>query len=304
MQSEESITFPYVARLEKYAGDYSRLGDDYIFSRITPTSRDLPVIDGSLRFDGFMMLVVMEGSMEVQINTRPFSVSSSSVMVVHHRSLLNILSVDWEHIDAYLLFISPQFLRDINIDINTLSLQSLYVKEPSPILMLNKLEEKVMAEYMHLMNHNAVLNANSVFSKSISRSLIQAILYQLMQIGNKITSETIDPDSKSLTRRVGYVKEFLSLLQLHHFRERTLDFYAEKLFISPKYLSRIIKEATGRSAAEWIDEFVILEAKNMLRFSNKNIQQIAYSLNFSTQSSFGKFFKHLTGMSPSEYQKT
>lgn len=301
---EESITFPYAAGLEKYAGDYSRLGDDYIFSRIQSTSRDLPVFDGSLRFDGYMMLVVMAGSMEVQINSRPFSVGSSTVMMLSHRSLLNVMSVDWENIDAYLLFISPQLLNDINIDVNALSLQSLYVKEPSPILKLNKLEEKMMAEYMHLMNHNAVLNANSVFSKSISRSLIQAILYQLMQIANKITSDSIEGDSKALNRRAGYVKEFLRLLQLHHFRERTLDFYAEKLYISPKYLSRIIKEATGRSAAEWIDQFVILEAKNMLRFSNKNIQQIAYSLNFSTQSSFGKFFKHLTGMSPSEYQKT
>ena len=53
-----------------------------------------------------------------------------------------------------------------------------------------------------------------------------------------------------------------------------------------------------------IDEFVILEAKNLLRFSGKNIQQIAYELNFPNQSSFGKYFKHLTGMSPSEYQRT
>ena len=63
-------------------------------------------------------------------------------------------------------------------------------------------------------------------------------------------------------------------------------------------------KATGRSAAAWIDECVILEAKNLLRFSGKNIQQIAYELNFSNQSSFGKYFKHLTGMSPSEFQKT
>lgn len=96
----------------------------------------------------------------------------------------------------------------------------------------------------------------------------------------------------------------MNLVQLHHTHERSIAFYADKLFISPKYLSHIIKEATGRSAAAWIDEFVILEAKNMLRFSNKNIQQVAYALNFNTQSSFGKYFKHITGMSPTEYQKS
>ncbi len=83
-----------------------------------------------------------------------------------------------------------------------------------------------------------------------------------------------------------------------------MAFYADKLFISPKYLSLIIKEALGRSAAEVIDDYVILEAKNMLRFSGKNIQQVSYELNFPNQSSFGKYFKHLVGMSPSEYQRS
>ena len=83
-----------------------------------------------------------------------------------------------------------------------------------------------------------------------------------------------------------------------------MAFYASQLYITPKYLSLLIKEATGRSAAEWIDEFVIMEAKNMLRFSGKNVQQVAYDLNFPNQSAFGKYFKHLTGMSPTRFQRS
>ena len=95
----------------------------------------------------------------------------------------------------------------------------------------------------------------------------------------------------------------MKLVHLHYTKERSVSFYASRLFISPKYLSLLVKEATGRSAARWIDYFVINEAKNLLRFSGKNIQQVAYALNFSNQSSFGKYFKHLTGMSPTEFQK-
>jgi AraC-like DNA-binding protein len=84
--------------------------------------------------------------------------------------------------------------------------------------------------------------------------------------------------------------------------QRSISFYAEKMFISPKYLSLVIKEATGKSAGDWIDQYVIQEAKNQLRFSGKNVQQIAYDLNFSNQSSFGKYFKNLTGMSPTAFQ--
>ena len=83
-----------------------------------------------------------------------------------------------------------------------------------------------------------------------------------------------------------------------------MSFYADKLCISPKYLSLLVKETTGKSAARWIDEFVLMEAKNLLRFSGKNVQQVAYALNFTNQSSFGKYFKHMTGQSPTEYQKS
>ena len=95
---------------------------------------------------------------------------------------------------------------------------------------------------------------------------------------------------------------FLRLVRAHHKRERAIGFYAEKMFISPKYLSLIIKEATGRSAAEWIDQYVLQEAKNLLCYSGKNVQQVAYELNFTNQSSFGKYFKHLTGLSPTQFQ--
>lgn len=81
-----------------------------------------------------------------------------------------------------------------------------------------------------------------------------------------------------------------------------MKYYAEKMFITPKYLSVLIREATGHSAVDWIDQYVILEAKNMLRYSGKNIQQIAYDLNFSNQSAFGKYFKNITGVSPSEFR--
>lgn len=72
----------------------------------------------------------------------------------------------------------------------------------------------------------------------------------------------------------------MKLLTKYHKRERSMGFYAEQLHITPKYLSSIIKEVSGRSAAEWIDRYVILEAKALLRYSGLSIQEIAYELNF------------------------
>jgi AraC-like DNA-binding protein len=84
-----------------------------------------------------------------------------------------------------------------------------------------------------------------------------------------------------------------------HFRsERFINFYADKLCITPKYLSKLVKEKTGRSAGEWIESYVILEARTMLQSTDMTIQQIASALNFPNQSFFGKYFKRATGLSP------
>ena len=99
-------------------------------------------------------------------------------------------------------------------------------------------------------------------------------------------------------------EQFIKLVSIHHTSHRNVTFYADKLCLTPKYLSKLIKNATGKSAPEWIDSFVILDAKNMLKYSNDTIKEIVYRLNFPNQSVFYKFFKARTGMTPSEYRKS
>ena len=74
------------------------------------------------------------------------------------------------------------------------------------------------------------------------------------------------------------------------------------LAVAAKYLTTIIRKTSGRTAAEWIDDYVVLEAKNLLKYSTMSIQEIAYCLNFPNQSFFGKYFRSHTGMTPSAYR--
>ena len=96
--------------------------------------------------------------------------------------------------------------------------------------------------------------------------------------------------------------QFINLLTEHHRKERRVDFYAEQLFLSPKHFSTVVKKVSGKTAGEWIDEYVILEAKALLKYSVMSIQEVAYFMNFPNPSFFGKYFKHHTGLSPSEYK--
>ena len=95
----------------------------------------------------------------------------------------------------------------------------------------------------------------------------------------------------------------LNVMLGEHFREeRSVGFYARQLCITPKYLTTLIKRISGQSVSEWIDNYVILEAKTLLKYSTMSIQEIAYYLNFPNQSFFGSYFKRNTGMSPSQYK--
>ena len=79
-------------------------------------------------------------------------------------------------------------------------------------------------------------------------------------------------------------------------------FYADKLCLTPKYLSSVIHEVSGKFAGEWIDDHVVTLAKSLLTSSMKTIQEISYDLNFTTPSSFTKYFKRITGDTPREYR--
>jgi len=130
----------------------------------------------------------------------------------------------------------------------------------------------------------------------IVKHLIQAFFYGSSYQFHKI----IDIDKKSKQEVV--VEKFLNLAQANYKKQRELEFYADKLCLSTKHLSKVVKENSGTSANDWIDNYVILEAKALLNSTNMTIQQISDEMNFPSQSFFGKYFKRRVGVSPKEYR--
>ncbi len=303
---EQSLHIAQLSGIKHFSFDYSKFGDNYMFSHFVPGDRAMNYFTSPIRFDGLIFVLVLKGRLDVEINLETVVIESNSMLCMGPDRIISSKQTDFSDFEAYFLFMSPQFLREINIDMNIVNSVGQYaaIKEDrNPVLSLTVEESKLLQKYLELLHDNTTQNVDELYIKSISRNIIASILYQIMQF---VSTRTPLPkeEERPRTRRTNYVHEFMHLVHTHYRKERSIGFYADKLFISPKYLSLIIKEMTGRSAAEWIDECVILEAKNLLRYSGKNIQQVAYELNFTNQSSFGKYFKHLTGMSPSQYQKT
>ncbi len=311
------INLQQLGLLQHFVTEFTNFSDDYIFIRLTeenapkdytrrPNLGELPQ-GGPIRIDGMAWMLCLSGGMNLETNLTPCRLTANSMAVIEPGAIIEVKSMDWENLDCYMLFVSNSFLQDVNFDPNALGvLPHMSDREVADHTMrLSESEMSIIKDYFSLLSRNTGSNSrNNVLNKSIARCLIAALNYQMLKFYTDRITPYEEEHSGLRSRRSSYVQEFMRLVHKHHRTERSVAFYASKLFISPKYLSLLIKEHTGHSASEVIDRFVILEAKNLLRFSGKNIQQVSYELNFPNQSSFGKYFKHNTGMSPSEYQRS
>lgn len=108
--------------------------------------------------------------------------------------------------------------------------------------------------------------------------------------------------ARSISNQKAIFFKFMELLQANYREHRTVQYYAECMNLTPKYLSKVVNMESGNTALALIENYVILEAKALLKQSNVNIQQVAEKLNFPNQNTFGKFFKRMVGVSPKEYR--
>ena len=132
--------------------------------------------------------------------------------------------------------------------------------------------------------------------------IIHLLRYLYLELFNAYQKEaTLMTDRKDI-RKEELANKFFGLIMKHFKENKDVAFYADKFCITSKYLTMVIKETSGKSAKDWIVEYVILEIKTLLKNTNMNIQEIAIRTNFANQSSLGRFFRKHTGMSLSQYR--
>lgn len=170
----------------------------------------------------------------------------------------------------------------------------------NPVINLSDDELECHIQLLKLLRNK--LHNQNPYQDKVLHALCEAIFYETLGIYTNHMNRA-NPATTSAKRKDELLLRFISLIEQHYKQERSVQFYAEKLCITAKHLSAAIKEASGRTAGEWIDSYVMLYAKLELSNSDKTIQEISMELNFANQSFFGKYFKNHTGISPRAYRE-
>lgn len=291
----------------KQALDFPRIishGNDYLIVELTEMGNRETGSSTYYKFDGIIFLYSTNGEFIVEKRYEQIRLRKKNFMTIFpDDEVKGLKKVVDDNSSITVLFLTKAFIRDINFNLNVFASLNPLNTKPSTIQLTDP-DFDMLTQYFRILEINArnCTNGKSdVFTRNIARNITAALFYNLMLLTHD-NARTVLKSRNS--RKTAYVIEFMDHLHNNYKMERTVKFYADKMCITPKYLSALVKEITGKSAAEWIDKCVILEAKNLLRFSGMNVQQVAYELNFPNQSAFGKYFKHVTGSSPSHFQQT
>lgn len=297
---EDSKIAEIFENMRQNCSDFGMVGKDCACMHFEPYNKKTNPISALYKIDGAVFLMLTRGKATIAYNVARYTLNAPAAIVFSPGSTINVSSNDWSDTEVYAMYYSREFMQDVNVSFSAISGEAL-LERTSPVINFDARELSPLLRYFKQACHVMNADYDPALSRHIIASLTAACIYHLTAICYRQIGTQVADDSSG--RRTNYVQEFLKLVLTYYMKERTVEYYAQRLYISPKYLSMLVRNATGRSASRWIDHFVIIEAKNQLRFSGKNIQQVAMALNFPNQSSFGKYFKHQTGISPTAFQR-
>jgi AraC-like DNA-binding protein len=287
-----NLITPLNWRSEFERSEVDSIGMDFI---LLDKPMHLPLVDYPFKLDITVVIICVSGSMEGSVNLKDFRNEGPGLFILLPDQILQYkyLSDDFS---GYFIVMSKEFTGNLLIDIRE-RFPIFQAIQENPWALLNEKELKSMIDYYTLFQSTVQMTSNP-YRIEVIKHLMQALFYGLSYNLYKLDY------SEQRSKQEILVKSFLDLVKNNYKKKRSLDFYAEKLYLTPKYLSKVVKQVSGSSANEWITDFVILEAKALLRSTNMTIQQVALELNFPSQSFFGKYFKRYAGVSPKDYRNS
>ena len=255
--------------------------------------KDLPFKEYMLKTPMVTIGICFKGRMQLDINDCPYQVMPNDILISPPNAYIKNawLSPDFE---CNILCLSLRAVTDFipeNRLWNKINMLSAY-----PIIHVDNENLHIFELCMKMLKEKLQASV-SRYKKEIIYSIVKTYLLELLENIN-----LNEPPQKEFSRKEILFKNFMKLISSQIMKPRSLSWYSDKLYVTPKHLSTVCKEVSGKTAFAWINEYIINDVKHSLLNSDMSIKEIADYYNFPNASFFGKYVRQHTGYSPGEYR--
>lgn len=248
--------------------------------------------------DGICIAVVCSGFVKTVVNGIACELRNNSILIVNEDSVITSMKCS-KACMGYLISFSHPFINKSALDVAD-SMKLRLMCNQSPCITVSDDDIEHLHRLAGTLSDMVSVSNHYPYANKMIMSLFTSLFYTFMSIVND--KNALEKTQRRVMRSDNVMRQFVSLLSEKCDSERSVEYYANSLGISPKYLSLICKNTLGRNASTIIDEAVIRRAKELLMHPGLSIQEVSERLNFVSQSFFGKYFKQRVGISPSRYR--
>lgn len=243
--------------------------------------------------EDFLIALCVKGTAKAKIGLKEFTMVPGTVVCVVPQTLVEPMEAS-DDLQLNTILFTFDFIAHISL---TEEFNIVEKVRTRPTALLSEEQIAVFDLYYKLISMQ--YDRTDLIGK---RDILQLIVLALVSEIKNMYSKA-DVSQSPITRSEQIVNDFFELIYKHYRKERSASFYADKLNLSPKYLTTVIREETFKSVSTWINEAVIVYAKSLLKSTDMTIAEIAYELNFSDSSVFCRFFKRYAQITPNNYRK-
>ena len=263
---------------------------------LTDRINEAPILQTSTRLNFILMAMCKKGKAQYSIDTRQQVVKPGDLLFVSERHVVDnyVASPDFE---CLCIMLTTEYYHGFVQDVKNVSSLLLFSMN-NPVVPLTNKEIQVFTNYFETIREK-MADTSHHYRSPLIKALLLAMFYDMSNVIYRVERQ----GNRKHTRAEAIFANFIRLLEENFRTQHRVSWYAEQLCITPKYLSEIVKKISLRTPNEWIDNYVILEARVLLKNTTKSIKEITDELNFPNQSFLGKYFKEHVGVSPSEYRK-
>ena len=269
--------------------DISIINQDHIFEYIP--------MGHPIRPRNTAILFVSNGSVTLKEHISVHVLEKNSVIIIDTNRVYEVIEAS-DDVEISLLVYKRSYLDKVALKLNKIKVYDSLKKQLKRIFKISTSEMDMLNQNMDMLNYYLQEKTEITYINEIVEHYFIIILYHIVSV-----VEENNEDLAEMTRNQQIVNDFILLVSENYLNTKSVQFYAEKLHITSRYLSYIVKLETNKTPNDYITEFIINEAKAQLSTTTNSIKEIAINLNFSDQYSFSHFFKKHLNITPVQYKK-